>query len=177
MLCWIRKDTTRATRFDDCKKDCRENAVEVVLDELRAIAASDIREIFSSDGSMKPVDLWPEAIARCIQSIETEELFEQRGREKVQIGWTKKVRFWDKTKGLELLGKNLGMFIDKTQVDVKVSLEDLVRGSLTKPDKVVDATTTLEPVRPNLDPPPVPSDTLPLVAPLSLPAGNVGDPL
>lgn len=89
---------------------------EDVLRELVKLANSDVREVFNEDGSLKPMSEWPDVIARCVSSVEVEELFEMqpkdggRGMEKVQIGWTKKVKFWDKTKALDMLGRHLKLF-------------------------------------------------------------------
>lgn len=136
---WIGKDATRAARFDDANKYAVRYIVEDVTDSLRVIASTDIRQIFSADGSISSPSDWPEGIALAISSIEVNELYDGFGRDKKQIGFTKKVKFWDKTKALELLGKDKSMFIHKTEHTVKLSLEDLVKGSFEKPVNAIDA--------------------------------------
>ena len=57
---------------------------------------------------------WPDAIAACVASVEVEELFEWEGegddRKKTHIGYTKKVKFWDKNKSLDMIGRHLKLF-------------------------------------------------------------------
>jgi phage terminase small subunit len=91
---------------------------EAVLDELARVGFSDLRKAFSPDGGLLPVGEWPEDVARAISSVEVEELFEGSGKERQQVGWTKKVKLWPKTEALSLLGKNLKLFTDV--IDVRV---------------------------------------------------------
>jgi phage terminase small subunit len=91
---------------------------EAVLDELARVGFSDLRKVFSKDGGLLPVSEWPEDTARAISSVEVEELFEGSGKDREQVGWTKKVKLWPKTEALSLLGKNLKLFTDV--IDVRV---------------------------------------------------------
>lgn len=91
---------------------------EAVLDELARVGFSDLRKVFSPDGGLLPVSEWPEDISRAVSSVEVEELFEGSGKERQQVGWTKKVKLWPKTEALSLLGKNLKLFTDV--IDVRV---------------------------------------------------------
>jgi len=99
-----------------------------VLLELIKLANSDLRELFNQEtGALLPIKEWPDHIAACVASFEVEELFEGSGKDKMQIGFTKKVRFWDKTKSLELLGKHLKLFSDRLELsgnkDNPISIE------------------------------------------------------
>ena len=100
--------------------------VETLLKELRAIALCDIREAFDDKGQMLPPNKWPEHLARAVQSVETVEMFEKMDREMVHVGDTKKIKFIDKLKAIELLGKNLSLFIDRVDVQTTISLEQLI---------------------------------------------------
>lgn len=130
---WIRKDTERNKRYESAIADRKEFSVDEILRELRFLRISDIRVLFNPDGSMKPVADWPEDVAKAVASVEIDELYEGSGRDKRQVGWTKKVKFWDKTKAHELVGKYLTMFVDKREVNVRLSLEQLVKGSYALP--------------------------------------------
>ncbi len=112
---WIREDKDRSERYDNALEDRKDWSKELILRELRRIASSDMRKIFAKDGSLLPVDQWPEDMARAVQSVEVDELFEGVGREREQVGVTKKIKFWDKIKALELAGKNLAIFTDKIE--------------------------------------------------------------
>jgi len=88
---------------------------ERVIKELLALATVDISEAFDDMGQMKPLKDIPEAVRRSLSAIEVNEIFAGQGEDKMAIGLAKKARFYDKTKALELLGRHLGMFVDKVQ--------------------------------------------------------------
>jgi hypothetical protein len=100
-----------------------------ILNEIRSIGLVDIRQIYDDDGKLKHPKDWPDGIAAALVSVETDELFEGHGRDREQIGYTKKVRFQDKLRALEMWGKELGMFIQKHKLEFTAKLEDLVAGS------------------------------------------------
>lgn len=81
---------------------------ERIAQELARIGFSDIRELFNEDGSLKPPNEWPDDLAATVASIETDELFQGVGRDREQIGFTKKVKVWEKVKALEALCKLIG---------------------------------------------------------------------
>lgn len=100
--------------------DARAARIEVkaddVLRELLLIARSDIGQAFDTSGKLKALHEIPEDTRRAISGIETDELFEHTGDgERAQTGWVRKVKFWDKVKGLELLGKHLKLWTDKVE--------------------------------------------------------------
>lgn len=69
-----------------------------VLEEIRRLAFSDIRDIFDAKGRLRPVHEWPEEVASAIAAVEV-----QNGR------WLTKVKRWDKPRALELLAKHFGL--------------------------------------------------------------------
>lgn len=129
LMYWIRQSPSRKQSLEDALRDRNEYTIETVLNELRKLSATDIRKYFNEDGSLKPVTEFPDDEVGAVQSIEVDELFEGTGRERTQIGWTKKIKFWDKLKAIELIGKNLAIFVDRTQTDVHITLEDLISQS------------------------------------------------
>jgi phage terminase small subunit len=84
-----------------------------VLGELLRLARVDIAGAYDEKGQLKPIHEIPEDIRRAIAGVDVEQLFEGRGKDRVQIGNLVKVRFWDKVRGLELLGKHLRLFDEK----------------------------------------------------------------
>ena len=100
-------------------------AVEV-LRELKRIGFADPGRVLDADGALLPLHKMPEDIRRAISSVEVEELFEGKGEERVQVGTLTKVKFWDKPKSLELLGKYLKLFTDKVELggELKLTHED-----------------------------------------------------
>jgi phage terminase small subunit len=84
-----------------------------VIREVARLALSDVRGILNEDGSLKPVSEWDDEAAACVASIETDEIWGTEGRgpdrTRVQVGVTRKIRFWDKAKALDLLMDHLGL--------------------------------------------------------------------
>ncbi len=104
-----------------------------VLQELGRIGYADIRGIFKADGSgtVRPIEEWPEDLARSCASIDVAETFEMSGGERVWTGYIKKIKFWDKPRALELIGKNQKLFTDRVEHTGSLTLEALVAGSNT----------------------------------------------
>lgn len=126
---WINKDKDRKQLYQDALVGRGEWYIESTIRELRFIGFSDLRDIYDDDGKLLPVKQWPEEVAKTIASLEQVEEFEGKGSEKEVVGYLKKVKAWDKLKALELIGKNLGMFIERHSINEKLTLEDLVESS------------------------------------------------
>ena len=92
---------------------------DAVLQELWRIARSDITKALDGRGCLLPIGEMPPEAKAAIASLDTEEVFEGQGEERVQVGVSRKLRNWDKTKALELVGKHLGMWRDKVEVSGK----------------------------------------------------------
>ena len=106
-----------------------EITAEKIIHELYRIATCDISQAFNEDGSMKLIHEMPEDVRRAIQAVEIDQLFEGFGKYRVQIGHTKRIKFWDKTKALELLAKHFKLLTDKIEHTGSVTLEQLVASS------------------------------------------------
>ena len=104
-------------------------SAQVILGELLRIARVDIGEAFDENGALKPLKEIPEDVRRAISGMEVDELFDGTGRERLRIGETRKVKFWDKTRALELLAKHLGLLKDRVELTGKdggpVTVENL----------------------------------------------------
>lgn len=92
---------------------------DTVLRELLRLARVDLSAAFNDNGSLKPVRDMPEDVRRAISGVDVFEEFQGRGEDRAMIGYTKKLRFWDKTKALELLGRHLKLFSDKIELTGK----------------------------------------------------------
>lgn len=122
LLKWIRADRTRERRYEKALADRTEWTIEQVLKELRLMALSDIRELYDENGALKPINEWPEHAARAVEAVKVDEIHVDG----VKQGETTQVKFWSKAKAIELLGKNLKLFLDRVEVSGKIKLEDLV---------------------------------------------------
>lgn len=83
---------------------------ESVIAELSKIVHADPRKLFRDDGSMIPVHEWPDGMAGAVASVEVDELFIGSGKDREQIGHTKKIKLWDKNSAIEKAMKHLGLF-------------------------------------------------------------------
>lgn len=112
----------------DARSQRTQITADIVLFELLRLAKVDIGQAFDEVGNLKPIQDIPEDVRRSIASIEVVEEFEGKGADKEQIGWTKKIRFWDKTKALELLGRYLRLWAGDAPVinqQININLKDL----------------------------------------------------
>lgn len=130
IVVWIYQDKSRSIPYENALRANGEWMVNKLLDELRKIATVDIRRAYDEHGALKPIAEIPAEVAGCIQAIETEELFHGKGEDREQIGYVKRVKFWDKLKSIELLGKKLALFIDRVEHSGRMTLEDLVSKSM-----------------------------------------------
>lgn len=94
------------------------NAAEL-LRELMMIARFDLRKAFANNGSLKSVKDMPEDVARVVSGLDIDELFKGAGRDRAPLGFTKKVRFWDKLRAIEMLLKVEGTLKDRHEVTGK----------------------------------------------------------
>jgi phage terminase small subunit len=86
-----------------------------VLIELARLGLSDARKLFDEGGNLLPVNAWPDEIAAAVSSIEVEEILSGKGEDRIGVGYTKKVKLWDKNAALANLAKHLGLLADKTE--------------------------------------------------------------
>lgn len=92
---------------------------DMVIKELAKIAFLDIRKLYTENGQLKNIADIDNETAGAISSLETLEEYDGYGDDREKIGDTQKIKLLDKTKALELLGRHLGIFNDKLNVNVK----------------------------------------------------------
>ena len=92
---------------------------QYVLNRLVEIDQMDVADILDSDMSLKPIDQWPKVWRQYLSGFDLSELFEGAGDQREQIGILKKIRWPDKVRNLELLGKHtLVRAFEKDEVTV-----------------------------------------------------------
>lgn len=133
---WINQDDTRRRQFFYATDARKEWAVEKMLKELRTLALSDIRKLYDDRGAILPPDKWPDEIAKAVEAVKVDELYEydEDGRRQL-VGQTTQVKLWSKTKAMELLGKHLHMFLERIELSANKSLEDLIAESYKEKPK------------------------------------------
>lgn len=94
---------------------------ERVLQEMGRLAFSDVSRLFRQDGSLKALsELTPEDSA-CIASFEV--IIKNAEAGDGHTDKVHKLKVWDKSKNLEMLGKYFGMFIEKVEHRGDISIK------------------------------------------------------
>lgn len=88
-----------------------------VLRELRRIGHVDPVEIVSDTGALRALRDIPEDTRRAIASYE------------VDVDGIVKIKFWDKTKALEMEAKHLKLLTDKLEVTADASFADVLKAA------------------------------------------------
>lgn len=87
-----------------------EVTVAKTIQEIGRIAFQDARKFYNEDGSLIPIHLLDDDAAAVIAGMDVEELYDYSRGERTQIGIVKKIKRYDKTKALEMLGRHFGVF-------------------------------------------------------------------
>ncbi|WP_340611648.1 terminase small subunit [Xenorhabdus bharatensis] len=97
----------------DALKEARNRQLSIdanyVLMRLVEIDQMDVADILEEDLSIKPISQWPESWRRYLSGFNLAEMFEGRGDERDIVGILKKIKWPDKVKNLELLGKHVSV--------------------------------------------------------------------
>lgn len=106
-------------------------SADYVLLRLVEIDQMDVLDILNDDMSIKPVSQWPKVWRQYLSGFDLADMFEGRGDDKELVGILKKIKWPDKVKNLELIGKHVDVNAFKERVEVS--------GSLTIADKMAAA--------------------------------------
>lgn len=92
---------------------------DYVLRRHVEIDQMDIADIFKDDETLKPLREWPKVFRQYLNGFEVSELFDYADDEKKQIGVLKKMKWPDKIRNLELLGKHVDVQAYREKIDVE----------------------------------------------------------
>lgn len=105
-------------------KSNRNERVEIdadyVLKRLVEIDQMDVLDIINDDGKLKPISEWPKVWRTSLSGMDLAEMFESKDGERDLVGIMKKIKWPDKVKNLELLGKHVKVQAFKEQIEQKV---------------------------------------------------------
>ena len=87
-----------------------ELTAEKVLTEISHLAFSNIKPFIDEGGNIVPIHKLKDSDAAAISSLDVDEITAGMGKAKVSIGTSKKMKFHNKLKALELLGSHLSLF-------------------------------------------------------------------
>ena len=108
---------------------------DMVLKELAKVGFFDIRRLFDDSG--KPLDITglDNETAACIVGLEVMDIYEGTGDDKEFVGYIKKYKLSDKLKALEMIGRHLGMFKDKMDIQHRGQIGGvMIIDDIPKPD-------------------------------------------
>ncbi|UMY63924.1 terminase small subunit [Pseudomonas sp. LS.1a] len=94
---------------------------DYVLQRLVEIDQLDLLDILEDDLSLKPLKQWPKAWRQYLVGFDLAEMFEGQGKDRDMVGILKKIKWPDKVRNLELLGKHVNVNAFKEQVEVNVT--------------------------------------------------------
>ncbi|HEP6279826.1 TPA: terminase small subunit [Burkholderia vietnamiensis] len=111
----------KAERADRMKIDAA-----YVVQRLVEIDRMDVLDILTDDMALKPVSEWPMVWRQYLSGFDLAEMFDGTGDAREMVGIMKKIKWPDKVKNLELLGRHFGIFNDKLELSrPKVRVKDL----------------------------------------------------
>ncbi|MDI2595010.1 terminase small subunit [Pseudomonas sp. 681] len=138
---WQLMQRPEITGAIELAKEERSKRVQVdadyVLQRLTDIDQMDFIDILEDDMSFKPVRQWPKIWRQYLSGFDIAEMFEGAGKDRDMVGVLKKIKWPDKVKNLELLGKHVSVNAFRDQIGlgdpsggpIKVATADL--GKLT----------------------------------------------
>jgi phage terminase small subunit len=100
-------ERTERTRID----------ADYVLKRLVEIDQMDVLDIMDDGMRLKPVPAWPPVWRRYLSGFDVAEMFDGRGDDRELVGILKKIKWPDKVRNLELLGKHVGVQAFKDKVE------------------------------------------------------------
>lgn len=105
--------------IDRLEREVRERldiTKEKVEREIASMAFIDIRTFYRDDGTIKPPREWTREEAAAVASMEVEEMFEGRGKDRVWVGYVKKIKLWPRLEANAILGAPHGVGMKRMEV-------------------------------------------------------------
>jgi len=106
-----------------------------VLMRLKEINEMDVLDILNDDLSIRSLSEWPKVWRTMISGIDVNTIRQRSDDDTVEESILKKMKWPDKVKNLELIGKHVDVqaFNDRIDVKLKVTLEDIMADPDVKP--------------------------------------------
>lgn len=118
-----------------CSRVAAERAqvnADYILQSLHDMDQMDVLDILNEDGSIKSISEWPKVWRQAIAGFEVAEMYEGQGKDREQIGLLKKIKWVDKLKVKEMLGKHVKVNAFKEVVETKVTIEEMPDDALDR---------------------------------------------
>jgi hypothetical protein len=136
---WIADDAERQKRYKLALDIREDHAKDLIISELIAYMKADITQAFDADGNLLKMHVMGENERRLIAGVKFREIFEKQtsvdadGKKRtdnVHVGNIIEVKFWDKPRSIETFMKHLSMLVERKDVNMKVTLADLIAGEM-----------------------------------------------
>lgn len=106
----IRANPVLKSQLDEALKDREEWDKERVRSEVRNLGTYSIKDIFNSDGSRKSPHELPDGLLAAIKEVTADG----------------DIKFIDKIKPLDMLGKQVGLFVERREITGTLTLEQIL---------------------------------------------------
>lgn len=84
--------------------------IDHLIEELAFLGFTRAADFFNAHGGLLDPKEWTDLMSAQVASIEVDELFEGTGQERTMVGFTKKLKFWNKPAALDQLARILGAY-------------------------------------------------------------------
>lgn len=93
---------------------------DYVLKRLVDIDQMDVLDILHDDGGIKPIHEWPKVWRTSLSGMDLAEMFESKDGERDLVGIMKKIKWPDKVKNLEMIGRHrsVGAFVELSKTEL-----------------------------------------------------------
>nr|WP_306821426.1 terminase small subunit [Providencia rettgeri] len=93
---------------------------DYVLKRLVEIDQMDVLDILHDDGGIKPIHEWPKVWRTSLSGMDLAEMFESKDGERDLVGIMKKIKWPDKVKNLEMIGRHrsVGAFVELSKTEL-----------------------------------------------------------
>ncbi|MDT0134447.1 MULTISPECIES: terminase small subunit [Providencia] len=97
-----------------------EITADYVLNRLVEIDQMDVLDILHDDGGIKPIHEWPKVWRTSLSGMDLAEMFESKDGERDLVGIMKKIKWPDKVKNLEMIGRHrsVGAFVELSKTEL-----------------------------------------------------------
>lgn len=108
---------TELSRLKQKRSERVQVDADYVLQRITDIDKMDIADIVDGKGNLKAILEWPKIWRQYISGMDVAEMFQKGGgEERALIGVLKKIKWPDKLKNLELMGKHVSVLAFKEQI-------------------------------------------------------------
>lgn len=109
--------------------------VDKIVNEYAKLAFFNPANVFNDNGSVKDIQQLDDNVTAAIRSIKIKEDYIYEHGEQKPDGYTKEISFADKKAALDSLGKFLGMFVDKSKVELSGEVDNNININIELSDE------------------------------------------